>query len=321
MELLLTQWIENTEDPKILNDFGTKYLENRQYSIAKRCFEKAASKENGNAIYNLGLMYYRGLGVEKNPIKAVEYIERAADKNIYNAIYDLGALYYNGEAGVEKDYQKAEFYFKKLPEDNKFNKANYFLGTIYLNNNDFGKAKQYFELAIKQGNINAPSVLGAIYERGIGVVKDLNKAKKYYELGVQRNDQAAIVNLGTYYQAVEGNVELAKHYFGISEHPMARRNLGLIYFQEGNYPKAKEYFELAAQYNDPNSIYLLGTMYLEGLGVEQNFETSVDYLIRAANLGYQDAIDALNRFQRMGEGVIFGEIKKTGRDDDNSKAC
>lgn len=320
MDLLPSLWLESIENPVILNDFGVKYLESRQYYLAKRFFEKAVSKGDGDAIYNLGLMYYKGLGVEKNPIKAVEYIKRAADKNIYNAIYDLGALYYNGEAGVKQDYEKAEFYFKKLPEDNKFNKANYFLGTIYLNNDDFGKAKQYFELATKQGNINAPSVLGAIYERGMGVVKDLNKARRYYKLGVQRNDQAAIVNLGTYYQTIEGNVELAKYYFKMSEHPVARRNLGLISFQEENYSKAKEYFELAAQYNDPKSIYFLSIMYLEGRGVEQNFGTSIDYLVRAANLGYQDAIDTLNRFQRMGEGVTFGEIKKTGRDD-NSKAC
>ena len=38
--------------------------------------ERAAKKDNPRAIYNMGVMYKQGLGVEKNIEKAKEYYEQ-----------------------------------------------------------------------------------------------------------------------------------------------------------------------------------------------------------------------------------------------------
>ena len=71
-----------------------------------------------------------------------------------NQLLDLGVLYFLGK-GVEQNYNKA---------------------------------KEYFELSAKQNNSNALLYLGIIYAEGLGVEQNYNKAKEYYELSANQNN-------------------------------------------------------------------------------------------------------------------------------------
>ena len=57
-------------------------------------------------MFNLGKRYERGDGVVQDYVKAREWFEKAAAKDNSNAMNTLGGLYENGH-GVTRDYGKA----------------------------------------------------------------------------------------------------------------------------------------------------------------------------------------------------------------------
>lgn len=65
----------------------------RSYTKAKKWFEKAALKNNTNALNSLGIFYEKGLGVICNEEKSFEYYERAADTGHEAAQVKIGIWY------------------------------------------------------------------------------------------------------------------------------------------------------------------------------------------------------------------------------------
>jgi hypothetical protein len=64
---------------------------------------------------NLGNLYYKGLGKEKDYGKAKKYYELAADQGNVHAQNNLGFIYKDG-LGVEQDYGAAKKYFEKAAD-------------------------------------------------------------------------------------------------------------------------------------------------------------------------------------------------------------
>ncbi len=89
-------------------------------NIAK-LLEGAAKQNHPNAQYNLAVMYQKGDGVEKDDEKALFWYEKAAEANLAIAQYNLGMIYYAGEI-VEKDDEKAKALWRKAA-DQGFDKA------------------------------------------------------------------------------------------------------------------------------------------------------------------------------------------------------
>lgn len=77
------------------------------YKKAKSCLEESVKSGCNSGAYYLGMIYYNGKGTPTNHIKAKEYFEKSdANNNIFSTYY-LGKIYYWGD-GVEKNYSKAE---------------------------------------------------------------------------------------------------------------------------------------------------------------------------------------------------------------------
>jgi TPR repeat protein len=74
----------------------------KDLSKAAALFRLAADQNNGEAQYNLGVMYSLGQGVEQSFEEAVKWYRRGAANNDTNSQYNLGASYYNGQ-GVPQD--------------------------------------------------------------------------------------------------------------------------------------------------------------------------------------------------------------------------
>ena len=118
---------------------------------ALEVIERAIGLGNGNAMFNLGCMYYLGFGcgVHKDYCKAFDLLEKAASNDgdyKYDAMNSLGVLYNLG-LGVRKDYGKAMEYYKKA-------------GT-------------------KESRLN----IGRMYFLGEGVPQDYYEAKRWYQKG------------------------------------------------------------------------------------------------------------------------------------------
>lgn len=88
-----------------------------------------AEQGNGDASYELGLRFYRGIGVDVDYEKAKNYLEEAEKKGIGGASYYLGVMYYNGK-GTPINHVKAKEYFEKGEANNNVF-SSYYLGKIY----------------------------------------------------------------------------------------------------------------------------------------------------------------------------------------------
>jgi TPR repeat protein len=118
----------------------------KDYGKALEYYKLAADLGNAESMYNLGLMYHFGQGVEQDYGKALEYYQKAADLGSVEAIHNLGVMYYFGN-GVEQDYSKAYDCWLRSAE---------------------------------QGEPAGMFCLGECFYEGHGAEKDLDKAAEWY---------------------------------------------------------------------------------------------------------------------------------------------
>jgi len=74
----------------------------KDFKKAAMWFRRAADKGHAAAQYNLGIMSYLGQGVEQDYARAAEWFNKAGAQDHAAAQYNLGFLYYEGK-GVDKD--------------------------------------------------------------------------------------------------------------------------------------------------------------------------------------------------------------------------
>lgn len=95
--------------------------------------------------------------------KAFKYFVLAADEGNRDAMFDVGTMYWKG-VGVKQDYKKAIEYLKKL-SDEGFARASLITGEILAATRDETEATKYYEIAVKQGSKVAKERLDDIFER------------------------------------------------------------------------------------------------------------------------------------------------------------
>ncbi len=78
----------------------------KDFKKAGQWFRRAANKGHAGAQYLLGIMSYLGQGMEQDFAKAALWFQRAGEQDHAAAQYNLGFLYYEGK-GVEKDNLQA----------------------------------------------------------------------------------------------------------------------------------------------------------------------------------------------------------------------
>ena len=90
---------------------------------------KAAERGEVNAQFNLGITYWFGDGVTKNPVEAVNWYRKAAEQGLAKAQFNLGCAYSSG-TGVIKDPFEAVNWYRNAAEQG-FANAQYCLGIAY----------------------------------------------------------------------------------------------------------------------------------------------------------------------------------------------
>ena len=72
----------------------------------------------------------------------------------------------------------------------------YLLGWLYDNGygveQDYGKAREWYQKAVDKGNERAMANLGWLYESGQGVAQDYVKAREWYEKAADKGDESAM---------------------------------------------------------------------------------------------------------------------------------
>lgn len=261
--------------------------------------ETLAKQGDDDALIMVGRFYEIGSGVEKNLGKAEEIYQQLTDKNNARGTNLLAML----KEDQGKKEEAIELYLKaaKLGSPS----ANNNLGMLYENNHDYVKAKEMYEIAIKEHNSSyAMMSLGDLYSDGLGGEKNTELAEKWYKESIQSGNDYAITRLGMLYGNLEKYDEAIKCYeIAIKKgDPVAMNSMGLLYRYgfgvKRDINKAVELYQESASKDEFSGLVNLGLMYEEGLGVPQSYEKAVELYKRAYLLGYKDIqqrIDFLNK--------------------------
>lgn len=87
-------------------------LQNQEYDTAYDLFYSLAAQDNALAQYEIGALYHRGAGVEKDVMRAARWYERAAEQGYREAQYRLGNMYLMGEGVRQSDVEAAHWFEK-----------------------------------------------------------------------------------------------------------------------------------------------------------------------------------------------------------------
>ena len=94
---------------------GLRADQAQKYDEAKRYYTRAAELGNTTAMYDLGVLYANGHGVEQDYVQARAWYQKAADAGNANAMTNLGTLYQLGQ-GVQQDYAQARAWYQKAAD-------------------------------------------------------------------------------------------------------------------------------------------------------------------------------------------------------------
>jgi len=169
------------------------------------------------------------------------------------------------------------------------------LGMLYANGykveQDFSKARSWWDKAAAQGNSDALYYTGLTYAKGSGVEKNMLRAKEWWEKAAEKNNIQALFNLAMLYV------------YGTDV--------------KGSYVEAGRYFEQAARRGHTQSQFNLGVLFERGMGRMKSVETGYAWVRIAADAGNPTALEyikgmvgKMNADQIKVAKVEMAEIKK-----------
>ncbi len=176
---------------------------------------------------------------------------------------------------------------------------------------DLGKAMMWYGISADQ------------YHNGIASYK----LAEFYEKGLvegERNDKLA----NSYYQQafyvlkfgiknwscfddIEAGKKVDEFYDKVPKYDAIKEYMiGRMYYDgkgvEQNYSKAFYSFLLSAEHGNTSAMYYVGDMCLNGKGVEANTDTATKYFIKATQKGHAHSAFALYKFYSKADGAIKG---------------
>ena len=274
-----------------------------------------------DSIYNLGYMYRKGEGVEKDLAEAMRLLSAAAERGHVKAMYHIGIMHDNGE-GVPKDKTEAVRWYRNAAELGHPG-AMCNLGYMYEFGEgveqDFGAAAQWYQKAAELGNATAMTNLGYMYDSGKGIDQDYAAAIKWYTRAAELGKPRAMVNLAYLYSngnGVEANgAEAVKWYQKAAElgDDDAMFNLGVILRSGKGVQRddaaAIQWYRKAVELDNSSAMVNLGYLCGEGIGVERDHEEERRLYERAAELGNTKAMYNLGIMYLNGQGVERSEAQ------------
>ncbi|KAL9851558.1 LRP2-binding protein isoform 2-T2 [Geothlypis trichas] len=214
---------EAREDPPSPFLNGQRYYQQGLYKEALKRFEKIKDTDF-QAMYQLGVMYYDGLGTKKDPERGVEYMNKILNSDSpeashlkFAAAYNLGRAYYEG-CGVKHSVEEAERLWLTAADNGNPKasvKAQSTLGMLYSMPilKDMKKAFFWHSKACHNGNLESKGALGIMYLYGQGTHQNNQAALEWLRKATELGNIYAQGHLVEYYYTGKfytKAVELAK---------------------------------------------------------------------------------------------------------------
>ena len=174
--------------------------------VSQSYFSKSAGAGDPNGLYNLGMCYWRGLGVAQDDQKAFDCLRAAAEKGHPEAINNIGGFFRDG-VFVERDLEMSAKWFEKSASyENAYGQFNYALALRRGEGvkKDEKKAVRYLEKAADNGCAEAVNTLGVALWKGEGIAKDEKRAFNLFLRAAMDGYPPAMENVSTCYERGEG---------------------------------------------------------------------------------------------------------------------
>lgn len=290
----------------ITGSYGIKLNEEKGIDIMLEKGENGI--ENFYSFYPLG-QYYES---KKNYEKAIEFYKKDFELGSTNSAEDLGHMYYKG-IGVEQNFDKALEYLEGIKVDTA--NICYLRYKIYIKGTNEQKSKSFNELqkAANMGHPTASKILGHMYLSGNSKLgEDYKKAEELLIKSAQNNDPQAILSLANMYlQNPKKKLEteiLYKKSLDLGEN-YAKVKLGIFYFRERRYREAKAFLGTCDQKYANKIAGYLGEIYYKGLGVKKDYKTAIRFF--KIGLHHKDprSVSRLCEIYREGYGVEPDDMK------------
>ena len=137
-------------------------------------------------MYNVASFYYNDENIEKDLEKAIYWYEKASEKKYAKAAYNLSMIYLKENNYVDP---KKEFYWTEKAAEWGYEPAIHNLAAAYGAGEgvkkDISKSVELYTKSANKGYVNSMFVLGQIYEEGFGAKKDLVLALAWKEIGMK----------------------------------------------------------------------------------------------------------------------------------------
>ncbi|XP_061392292.1 protein sel-1 homolog 1 [Musca vetustissima] len=247
---------------------GKLYLEGSEHikadnETAFKYFSKAANLGDPVGQSGLGLMYLKGLGVPKDPLKALNYFTMAADQGWVDGQLMLGNMYFTGN-GVKADFKLA---------------------------------LKYFNLASQSGHVLAYYNLGFMHAYGIGMLRSCPAAVEFFKNVAERgrwstNLMHAYSDYKNYRinEAYMQYALLAELGYEVAQSNAAflldRGDVSIFHDRNEELIRAFYYWKRAASQGYSAAQVKLGDYYYYGWGTNVDFETAAALYRKASEQQY-----------------------------------
>ena len=278
-----------------------------QTADADRPLRDLAEKGQPQAQTDLGLLYAKGFGVEKDYATAMQWFQRAAGQGSPRAQYYIGMMYERGY-GVPRSYDTAlDWYRRAAAKD--FPLAEIAMARFYgrglVVERDPAQRATWLLRAAGRGSPQAQFILGNIYRRGLDVPQDLAAAAQWYQRAALQDFAPAEMQLGLMYEHGNGvpqdDAQAARMLRQAAEkgNAVAQNALGMMYRRgqgmKRDYAQAQRWLRASAEQGNTLGALNLGILYADGLGVPRDRVEARKWFEKAAASGNEAAVARLAR--------------------------
>lgn len=259
--------------------------------------------------------------VLKDYHKAINYLQLAKkEEEKYNgsqALYEFGIVYLEGK-GVNQDKQLAIDYFVKAAKNNN-DKAIKKLVEIYLEDQDYSKGLPWILILANKKDSHAQQIAAQIYELGLGSSKDLDKAIEWYEQSLLNGNKSVRFSLLNLY--IKNNYSTDKISGILSEiineaekgDLASLSNLFYLYSGDTSFYNEEKFLDILSKIKEHKKSFLLIRIaddLLEGNnGVRKNEQLAISILKDLADHKIYEACFSLGKLYEEGKFVITSKVK------------
>jgi hypothetical protein len=275
---------------------------------------EAALNGDSKAMYKLGLFLIQHKDFEP----AVQWLQKSADAGYGPALFKLGQAYIDGE-WVKEDKTKAlPLKFKAISmlmpaEKGEDEEVWVSLGLYTTQLQKYDRALELFKKAAEKNNPEALMAIGAFYENGYGVPKDLKISEQWFIKAAETGDITAQHYLADQYQngTFPKSLEQQTRWLiaaGLNGSAVAYFELGQLNYDKKN---GLNYFENAAALGNVTAIFRAANYYLYGYaGIPADISIGMQKMETAVEKGSVDAMLAMADIYRFNRLSIGGNMSK-----------